>query len=296
MGDNKTNFARLNSAKSKKHREYSNPVNFKQDPYTIYVDDREPKSLYEEFVFQTTTNEKFEKFKIVRRRLPTADIIFRSLAAERKEIQDFIASLYDGRLTGQIYTMSLNFTYNQLLISGNPEDLEYNETKLTMLKRILGYIYNGTAKKDIIKLMKSLIRSLLEEKPSPKIKSIFSKIADTENRYRGYMTIRFCINDKYLVHYFLMSCYKSLKVLKPVAGLKRPKAWIKDESLKVLHSIKGIGKKYIKALLIKFGSVVNIGLAKPAELATVYGIGEKLSIHINKVLNKKYTQKDFEEK
>jgi len=58
--------------------------------------------------------------------LESGDIVQGEYAIEHKKPADFWQSLNDGRLFSQIEKMSLNFKAFAIVVSGNPEDILYN--------------------------------------------------------------------------------------------------------------------------------------------------------------------------
>jgi ERCC4-type nuclease len=99
-------------------------TNISNNDFTIIVDTREKPDFYSLCVLQVTTDSKMERFKIKRDTLLAGDLKFRSLGAERKRIDDFVASIIDNRIFSQIYNMSRNYTMIYVLVVGNPDTIE----------------------------------------------------------------------------------------------------------------------------------------------------------------------------
>lgn len=93
------------------------------------MDDREPDENYEELVFMTTTLEKYEGFKVIVERIPVGDYVCGELCAERKELDDFVASITDGRIFDQMKKMHENYKHNYILITGNPRKIDFTRMK-----------------------------------------------------------------------------------------------------------------------------------------------------------------------
>ena len=58
-----------------------------------------------------------------------------------------------------------------------------------------------------------------------------------------------------------------------------------DIRINALTSIKGVSEKKAKELLKNFGSIMEIGEVKPAEIAKLKGLGMVTAKRINSVLN-----------
>jgi len=85
----------------------------------VFVDTAEPKHILNEFEEQIFSNKHFINLNIIRKQLYASDMMYKSLGAERKEINDFIASIHEYRLSNQVIKMNLNFTHKYLLVVGD---------------------------------------------------------------------------------------------------------------------------------------------------------------------------------
>jgi len=94
---------------------------------------------------------------------------------------------------------------------------------------------------------------------------------------------RFCMNDEYLIYYFLDLCIKLKNEVKPKWVMRLPDPSITDESMLMFSGIKGLGLKRIKNLFLEFGSPEYIFNATIKELASVDKIGKKTAKHIKDV-------------
>jgi len=81
----------------------------------VQCDDREP--IFMDAVALATGGIEFE-----RKRLKTGDYVWEDVCIERKQIDDFAASIIDGRLDGQIKKMKDKFPHIYILVSGHLED------------------------------------------------------------------------------------------------------------------------------------------------------------------------------
>ena len=81
----------------------------------VICDDREPRSMD---VFALTVG----GIEFERMRLNEGDYICGGICIERKEINDFCASIMDGRLTKQIEKMKAKYKHVYILVSGHVED------------------------------------------------------------------------------------------------------------------------------------------------------------------------------
>lgn len=82
----------------------------------IKIDDRESK------IFQDICDIFFDKYEIDR--LLVGDIIFDDqVCFEHKQPDDFISSVYDGRLFNQIEKMKVNYKYSYIIVSGSLTDI-----------------------------------------------------------------------------------------------------------------------------------------------------------------------------
>ena len=94
----------------------------------VEIDTKEPLNIFDEFIFQVSIHQKFNNLKAVRNGLLIGDFRCGNVGAERKEIYDFIASIYDGRLFKQVRDMVDNYEYAYLIVEGDISKL--GETKI----------------------------------------------------------------------------------------------------------------------------------------------------------------------
>jgi len=105
------------------------------DQTTIYVDKREPEHIYEEILYLIASVEKFMAaknfigFTLVNKQIPVGDLVCGNLVGERKEINDFVGSIYDGRVWKQVKKMAKNYRYGFFLVSGSPSEIDPRRAK-----------------------------------------------------------------------------------------------------------------------------------------------------------------------
>ena len=82
----------------------------------IQIDDRESDS------FKSICSIFFDKCEI--KRLEVGDIVVNDqVCFEHKQPEDFLSSIYDGRLFKQIEQMKANYQYNYIIVSGSMTDI-----------------------------------------------------------------------------------------------------------------------------------------------------------------------------
>ena len=90
-------------------------VSIIMEPIKILMDDREPSSQME--LAEIVGGIDFD-----RQRLKVGDYIHNNICIERKEINDFCASIMDGRLKSQIKKMKATYKHNFVIIIGHISD------------------------------------------------------------------------------------------------------------------------------------------------------------------------------
>jgi ERCC4-type nuclease len=227
-----------------------------EEQLIVEVDTKEPESMYEEVVYQATTNPKFKNIKVVRHGLVLGDYKCKNLGIERKTVSDFVASIHDTRVMNQVFGMVNNYEYVYLLVSG------------------------------FLKPSKTL--------KDEDIRSILSSCADFEARYN--IRIQFLPNDEYLAHYALVLCIKHASELKPLYALHRPELKTDDEAMLMMLGIKGVGEKKANALLdynsISYISMCDPNVLCSIPNAK---INQKLAMHIEEVLNHKRIKEEIKD-
>lgn len=88
----------------------------------VIIDSSEPPEIFDETVYQLNSNIKYKHLTYKRADLVCGDFKFNSFGAERKRIDDFIASIHDGRIVGQAFKMFSNYDIRYLLVEGLVDD------------------------------------------------------------------------------------------------------------------------------------------------------------------------------
>jgi len=187
---------------------------------------------------------------VQKKSLDIGDYIIGQYAVERKTINDFISSLYSGRLFEQAERISQAYSKYLLIAEGDTQEAL---SELTNPK-----VYWGT---------------LLALAISYDFKLFFT--ADQEQT----------TDVLYLLAKQITSRGKDARPLL----VKKPRmATTKDWQLTVLGSLPTIGPKLAEKLLRSFGSVRNVFHASKVELAVKGGIGEARARKIQQLLDAEY--------
>jgi len=94
---------------------------------TLYLDVHEPLSV------QLRLEEK--GIKVERKSLTIGDIVFGEYCIERKDIDDFYNSIYNGRLYNQLFNMSINYDRPLLIVIGELPRISYKKLSREEQKR-----------------------------------------------------------------------------------------------------------------------------------------------------------------
>lgn len=227
------------------------------------VDKSEPKKILEKVQMEVYTNEKFEEFNIniKKQGLPAADLAVPELGfgVERKTIEDFIASIFDGRVFKQIYKMVHSFEFPFIFVSG----------------------------------------SMLKIKSKSNIRSLLTTCTDFQVRYNikiiflpnDDLLVYYFVMLAYKYH------KDKTQGLTPFYKLFRPSLTNEDQEILTLMGMHNIGVKTAKLLLKEFGCIKNIFNASIEDLKEVKGIGNVMATRIYNVSNgiKEEKEKDEEE-
>ena len=207
----------------------------------ILIDSREPRHILN-LLKSKNINFQREFLEVGDYVLPNGFVI------ERKEIRDFISSVFDGRL----WTQARNLSYAErpiLAIVGRNKWKEFYFTK----NRHVHLAYNGA----IISLVKDFGLSIISFDDD----TDFVNFLDSINKYAE----------------------KKSKGSRPVKLAKRPTT-LEDRKENLLSAIEGVSVSKAKILLESFGSIKNITNATIDDLKKVKGIGKKLAENIYKTL------------
>lgn len=187
--------------------------------------------------------------------LEVGDYVIENIGIERKEANDYLASLVDGRLNNGLYQMSCNFPLSYLLVEGNMTQ---------------ALIERGIPRDTYIS---SLAGCSLKRAPGGEQGQIITVNLET----------------KYDTALFLKKLWEKLQTHEP--RLPKPvKKTIDDNEMLVytLSSISGIGENKARSLLESFTSIKEIVNCQPIELKRAKGIGDVLATRMYRVFNKKY--------
>jgi len=183
--------------------------------------------------------------------LDIGDYIVSYYAVERKTVQDFIGSLYKGRLFEQAQRMSRSYTDYLLVVEGDIQEV------LADLQN--PRIYWGALLDLAINFGFKILFTLDQEQTADVLEVLV-------RRFRGKAGAF------------------------PLIVQKPRMATTKDWQLSLLGSLPTIGPKMGEKLLESFGSVRNVFRASRSELALKGGIGYALAAKIQELLDAGYSQ------
>ncbi|WP_456469383.1 ERCC4 domain-containing protein [Archaeoglobus sp.] len=208
----------------------------------IYADSREPKRIVD----------KLRKLgvDVVVKGLETGDYVVRhgnyEVAVERKEVNDFLNSIADGRIFRQCHALSAKYPLSFLAIVGDLDDA----LEERMFNR--GAVISG-----IVSIAVKNVQGQI-------VPLIFTSEGD------------FCLALKAIDTRLTKG---ELKILPRLKKAERPE-------IAMLTAIPGIGEKKAEKLLESFGTVQRVANASVAELMRVDGIGEKQAKQIYRFFRK----------
>lgn len=188
--------------------------------------------------------------------LPVSDYLINDIGIERKDINDYIASLADGRLHRQLYELSYNFSLSYLCVIGY-----ISEALLTSKFNRRAYI-------------SSLVGSSLKRAPDGKQGQIVTVNLETDYDFA------------YFIKYLADKLENYEPRVAPVVLTK--KAYTDtDRILNIISAFPGISEVKAKNILKKFGSIKNFVNADIADLMKVEGIGDVTASRLYKLINKR---------
>ncbi len=199
----------------------------------IFIDDREPKRI----------EELLRKIKapVYRKRLEVGDYLVSykgfEVPIERKDVNDYLNSIADGRLFAQVHQLSSRYELAFICIIGDLDD---------------ALLMRGFRREAVI----GSIVSLALRKNYGRVVPLFFKDE-----------LDFC--------YALKSINKLVESGDLKTKPRLIKKGEKENQIAMLTAIPGIGEEKAKRLLEKFGSIYRIVNASILELSRVDGIGEK---------------------
>jgi DNA excision repair protein ERCC-4 len=215
----------------------------------IIIDEREKYSKVPAYLKEKRV---YIEFKL----LDVGDYLISECIIERKTTNDFISSLFSGRLFDQAYRMNESYKFKVMIIEG---DFQESVLRLQNPKILLGAFVSITFDYGI-----NLLFTLNEQQTAELI-------------------------------YMIAKKYPFGKKLRPPLVVKKPRIeTINDAQLAIVESIPGIGPKLAQRLLQRFGSIRKIFMASAKELALKGGIGEKRARKISEVLDFEYKSNKIE--
>ena len=209
----------------------------------VLVDDRERELI--EFLNSLDVEHDVE-------RLEVGDVIINGeVVIERKTSGDFVSSLLDGRLFGQIKAMNENFERPLIIIEGSSNEM---------------FGLRNIHRNALLGLQVSIALK-------SRIPVMFSKdITETANII------------KIIVKQIENPAEQKLRI-------KKPQMTEQEEQQFIIEGLPLIGPKTARSLLEKFGSVKGVLTASVEELQEVDKIGKKKAENIVELLEKKYKKK-----
>lgn len=208
----------------------------------VFIDNRELKSKTAKFLYQMGVTLKPIQ-------LDVADFqVSDRVGIERKEVNDFLSSIVDGRLFKQSLELKEHFERPVLVLEGEDlfelRDIHENSVRGALLSVAVDH---G-------------IPILWARTPLETAKYVAQVARREQIEYERSVQIR---------------------------GGKRPEV-LKERQEYIIAGLPNVGSKLAKALLKEFGSVEGVFLASEADLKKVGKIGEKKAKGIRRVLGSEY--------
>jgi len=219
----------------------------------LFLDHREDIDTEEAFLYVHGFYNKFDYFTLKTKAHLSygSDFCYgQILGCEHKQMDDFIASIYDKRIWTEAYLIAKNFKYGCFVMSFD----------LGQVKPF--YDKNG----------KEMNR-----------KKIMTILADIQIRYGIYS--QFCGDLENMAYFCLNLAYKIRKQVKPRWQMYRPKPNLEDEKIVILSGFQGLKDQLAVRLLKRFGSLRAIfNVDEPERFMSIPGIGKGKAEHIIKVV------------
>ncbi|MCW1309517.1 MAG: ERCC4 domain-containing protein [Candidatus Nanoarchaeia archaeon] len=213
----------------------------------VLVDIREKNSIIPEQLEKLKVPFSFQFLEV-------GDYIINDICIERKNVQDYVSSLIDGRLNNQLYQMSYNYSYSILVVEGFIDEV-------LMFRNVKRQQY-----------ISSIAGTMIKRAPEGK-QGVISMITLTTPFDTALLI-------KYVYDKVLEGEPRLPKALIPQKNVRK-----EDRVLLVLQSLPGIGEMKAKLLLERFGTVENLVKADVYELSEVKGIGLETAKKIWEVLH-----------
>jgi len=217
----------------------------------VYVDERERASKVPRYLASMGVT-------VIYKQLELGDYIpGEGYIIERKRVDDLAKSTFEGRLFDQIKRLKSSDKHVILLVEGN---INYLRRITSKYKAVEAALITAIVLYEIPTLY-----TVNAQHSAEVIKYIAEKLQKDRGRGLSLPTYR--------------------RVSKP-KGID-----FREWQLYILSSFPGIGPKIAEKLLIKFGSLIDVFKASPAELSRVEGISEEKAWLIHKILTTKYSVK-----
>lgn len=225
---------RLVSSRVPKRRLYSGPL--------VIADTRE-SHLIKRILADLNT-------EVVEKAITPADYVLSDdFAIERKQFQDFLRSVFDGRLFEQAERLTKTYKHSLLVVEG--------DVSQGLLETSNPMVFWGALAKVLSEWNLSVIFTSRETETAMFIHSLAQKLQE-EKKTR-------------------------------ISVKHKPKAYtLGEKQLRVICALPNIGPERAKRLLTRFGSVRKILRASKSELLSVDGIGEKTIRQIMDLIDTKY--------
>ena len=200
--------------------------------WILIVDDREPDKIF------NLLNKN--KIKYEKQRLDIGDFVEEDVCIERKEINDFISSIIDGRIFKQVEKMVENYRKCLIVISGK---YDYVNSRLP-LNVVLASIASIIARNNI-----SIVSVDNDSQLITLINYFIKKATDGQDKKHDFKIKK--VNQKYNINVRLIASIPSVGLDRATNILKKYKSIKEISSLDIekLVEIPGIGKKTAEKIL-----------------------------------------------
>ncbi|MFA6268474.1 MAG: DEAD/DEAH box helicase [archaeon] len=217
----------------------------KSDKIIIFVDSREQASTVNKELFA------HDDVKVIMKTLDIGDyVLSKDVCVERKTTEDFLSSMLDGRLFGQMIGLRQNYTKPLIILEGNMEEL---------------FTLRNIHKNSIIGALTSIALDyqvpIINTKSSLDTATYLYSIAKREQKGKD-KEVRLRVGRKGLT--------------------------LAEQQRYIVEGLPMVGPLLAKSLLIKFGSIKALVDADEKELQQVENLGKKKARLIQKVLREKY--------
>jgi Fanconi anemia group M protein len=211
----------------------------------IFVDSREQASSVNKELFA------HEDVKVIMKALDIGDyVLSKDVCIERKTTEDFLSSMLDGRLFGQMMNLRQNYTKPSIILEGNLEEL---------------YTLRNIHKNSIMGALSSIALDY-------QVPIIYTK------------------NSKETAEYLYVIAKREQKGKDKEVRLRvgRKGLTLGQQQRFIIEGLPMVGPMLAKSMLEKFGSIKSIIDADENQLQEVPNLGKKKARLILKVLREKY--------